>query len=563
MNYGRKVFTAALAGCIAMSGYAVSAAISDVILSPENGEMFFSGKTAPNETVTYTIFKDDNESKKTYVGISEFYAEDSGRFEGSFKLNASGDFILRLNDSDGYHDTPFTYVRAEDRVAFVEGVKAAKGASDKETAAALAALFDNENNKAILQTMSYTTYNGYIKLTAAEKDEFFELFVKECSFDTLTESEFIKCFREMCGLAMLNLRGSAGLQEALDLLNPSFEETKWTNVSDEGLTAWVTEYIRTNCPYKNADAMVKEYRMLNALYKINRANGGDIVSLISKYSALLELSSDKAVRDYINSPSTGATRALLNSLSKSPAYTTQMLESAIKSASASNGNNGNNSNNGSNGGGGGSSLGALSVVKNDVIIGGNDSSNTGNNGEMFSDIKEAEWAREAIEALASRGVISGYGDGRFAPNASVTREEFVKLVMSAFDITCNEKIYPFLDVLAADWYYPYTNAAYKSGIVTGIGGSFFGVGLPITREDAAVILARTAEYKGINLSASQNRMNFTDETKISGYALEKVKTLQGAGVISGMEDGSFCPRETCTRAETAKMIYELSQRRAE
>ena len=561
MNYGRKVFTAALAGCIAMSGYAVSAAISDVILSPENGEMVFSGKTAPNETVTYTIFKDDNESKKTYVGISEFYAEDSGRFEGSFKLNASGDFILRLNDSDGYHDTPFTYVRAEDRVAFVEGVKAAKGASDKETAAALAALFDNENNKAILQTMSYTTYNGYINLTAAEKDEFFGLFVKECSFDTLTESEFIKCFREMCGLAMLNLRGSAGLQEALDLLNPSFEETKWTNVSDEGLTAWVTEYIRMNCPYKNADAMVKEYRMLNALYKINRANGGDIVSLISKYSALLELSSDKAVRDYINSPSTGATRALLNSLSKSPAYTTQMLESAIKSASASNGNNGNNGGGGH--GGGGSSLGALSVVKNDVIIDGNESSNTGNNGEMFSDIKEAEWAREAIEALASHGVISGYGDGRFAPNASVTREEFVKLVMSAFDITCNEKIYPFLDVLAADWFYPYTNAAYKSGIVTGISGSFFGVGLPITREDAAVILARTAEYKGINLSASQNRMNFTDETKISGYALEKVKTLQGAGVISGMEDGSFCPRETCTRAETAKMIYELSQRRAE
>ena len=558
MNFGRKVFAAVLTGCIALNGCVVSAAISDVILSPENGEMIFSGKTAPNETVTYTIFKDNNELKKTYVGISEFYAEDSGSFDGSFRLNASGDFILRLNDSDGYHDTSFTYVWAGDRAALVENVKAAKGASDKETSTVLPALFDSEDNKVILQTMSYTAYNGYMKLTAAEKDEFFELFIKECNFDALTEPEFIKCFREVCGLTMLNLRGSAGLQEALDLLNPSFEETKWTDVSDEGLIAWVAEYILTNCPYKNVDAMTKEYQSLNALYKINKAGVADIAPLISKYSALLELSSDETVKNYINSPSTSATRALVNSLSKSPAYTAQQLKSAIRSVSASNGNN----NGGGGRSGGGSSLGAVSVVKNDVIADVNESGNKGDEGEMFSDIKEAEWAREAIETLASSGVISGYGDGRFAPNASVTREEFVKLAMSAFDINCNEKIYPFLDVLATDWFYPYVNAAYKSGIVTGIGGRIFGVGLPITREDAAVILVRTAEYKGINLSASQNQISFADEAKISSYALEKVKILQGAGVISGMEDGNFCPSETCTRAETAKMIYELSRRKA-
>lgn len=90
MNYGRKVFTAALAGCIAMSGYAVSAAISDVILSPENGEMVFSGKTAPNETVTYTIFKDDNESKKHMLEFRSFTRKTAADLKAASSLMHRG-----------------------------------------------------------------------------------------------------------------------------------------------------------------------------------------------------------------------------------------------------------------------------------------------------------------------------------------------------------------------------------------------------------------------------------------------------------------------------------------
>ena len=557
MNFKTRVCAAMLIGCLAVNGVTVSAKISDTALSGINGEMSFTGKTSPNGTVTFTIFRDDDAQEKTYAGISEFCAETDGSFEDSFRLNMSGDFILRLNDSDGYQDIPFSYSRTEDREAFVNRVKEAKGASEEETAAALAALFDSEDNKASLQTLNKAAYDGYAKLTSVEKAEFVKLFMKECSFDTLTETEFTKCFQEVYGLIVMNSKEEAEIQKALDILNPSFEETQWRNISDKGLTAWVLKYMKTNRPYRDIEALKKEYQMLNALYKINKANSAALTAQIAKYDELLGLASDTTVQGYLSSSSNSATKALLERLSSSPAYTAEMLKSAIADAMSSGGN-GKGNGGGSGSGGSGGSMGAMSYVTVGDVENIESVTRPSEQKEIFSDIGQAEWAREAIEALAARNVISGYGDGTFAPNASVTREEFVKMATTAFDISCDEKIYPFLDVFETDWFYPYVNAAYTAGIVVGISENIFGVGKAITREDAAVILVRIAEYKGIKLPNIREYISFIDETTISGYAAEQIKTLYGAGVINGMEDGRFHPKDICTRAEAAKMIYGLN-----
>lgn len=554
MNFIKRVLSMALIGCIAANGVIVSAKIADVALSVANGEVCFTGQTSPNETVTFTVFRDDNAQEKTYAGISEFCAETDGSFEDNFRLNISGDFILRLKDRDSYQDIPFSYSRAEDRAAFIGLVKAAKADSEEETAAALAVLFDSKDNKASLQTFSRWAYDGYDKLTAAEKAEFVKLFVKECSFDTLTEAEFAKCFQETYGLIVINSKGEADIQKALDMLNFSFEGTQWGDSSDKELSAWILKYMQMNRSYKDIDALKQEYQMLNALYKINKANSAALTAQIAKYDKLLGLASDTTVQGYLSSASDSITKALLSRLSTSPAYTAQMLKAAIDSAVSS-------SSGTSIKGGGGSGAGSMGAMSSVTIneagyIGDTDSSIQ--KSAVFSDIDQVEWAREAIESLAAKNVISGYGDGTFAPNASVTREEFVKMVTAAFDISCDEKIYPFLDVFQRDWFYPYVNAAYRAGIVNGISEELFGVSQPITREDAAVILVRTAQYKGIILDSVREYNDFTDEAEISEYASQQIKVLYKSGIINGMEDGSFRPQDTCTRAETAKMIYGLN-----
>ena len=100
-------------------------------------------------------------------------------------------------------------------------------------------------------------------------------------------------------------------------------------------------------------------------------------------------------------------------------------------------------------------------------------------------------------------------------------------------------------------------AAYHAGIVKGISEDFFGINKPITRQDAAVILKRAADYKVMELKNSREYDGFSDSDDISDYAKESVDALYRSGVINGMPGGLFMPNNPCTRAETAQMIYGI------
>ena len=82
----------------------------------------------------------------------------------------------------------------------------------------------------------------------------------------------------------------------------------------------------------------------------------------------------------------------------------------------------------------------------------------------------------------------------------------------------------------------------------------FGVGLPITREDMAVILCRAMEKK-TELKAGTTK--FSDNDEIAPYALPCVQKLTKAGIIGGMGDGSFAPKNNATRAQAAAMLYHV------
>jgi len=213
------------------------------------------------------------------------------------------------------------------------------------------------------------------------------------------------------------------------------------------------------------------------------------------------------------------------------------------------------------GGGGGSASGNNSSMQ--IIIGDNNvdlNQNIVNNdalkGEVFTDLANAEWAKEAILALYEKGIVSGVGNNLYAPGNNVTREQFIVMIMRALEIDATENNQEFSDVLPGSYYEKYVATAKKLGIVNGISAEMFGTGANISRQDLAVMVVNAAKHKGMSLEGDKN-IAFSDNESISAYAKEAVESLVKTGAINGFSDGTFKPKDSCTRAQAAKIIFEI------
>lgn len=178
----------------------------------------------------------------------------------------------------------------------------------------------------------------------------------------------------------------------------------------------------------------------------------------------------------------------------------------------------------------------------------------------FSDLEDYGWAEAEIYELARRGVVSGDGSGGFKPGESIKREEFVKILAGAFGVEADgDGAAAFEDVGENDWYYEAVTACAANHIVNGISASEFGVGLPITRQEAAALLARILDIENAQNGGAQ----FADDGDIADYAKNSVYNLKDRGVINGYDDNTFKPDYLLTRAEAAKMICKAMQLRGE
>lgn len=171
--------------------------------------------------------------------------------------------------------------------------------------------------------------------------------------------------------------------------------------------------------------------------------------------------------------------------------------------------------------------------------------------KVFNDVEPDNWAYEPTKFLSEKGILNGVGNGKFAPDTSVKREEFAKILCLAFELEEKEENIEFADVSESDWYYGYVKTAYQNGAVNGIGDSLFGTGAALKRQDIAVILARI-----LNLS-EESEEKFSDDSEISDYAKDAVYTLKALGILNGTGNGAFEPMRSVTRAECAKIVYEL------
>jgi len=173
--------------------------------------------------------------------------------------------------------------------------------------------------------------------------------------------------------------------------------------------------------------------------------------------------------------------------------------------------------------------------------------------EFLDSSEIPEWANESVRYLSGYGIVSG-SEGMFYPSRNITREEFVKIIITAFGLYDKTAKCEFTDVPKTEWYYPFVASAKKLGITSGVSADRFGTGEYITREQLVTLAYNTAKYAGAEFESSGD---FIDEAEISDYAKEAASALKGAGVISGDERGNFNPLNFATRSETCKIIYNL------
>lgn len=169
----------------------------------------------------------------------------------------------------------------------------------------------------------------------------------------------------------------------------------------------------------------------------------------------------------------------------------------------------------------------------------------------------------AIEALAARGVIDGKSDGNFDPEGSMTRAEFATVVVRALGLTPADTG-AFADVAPTAWYAPYVGAASTYGLINGVGEGRFNPEGTITRQEAAVLVARAAELCGLDTemdtAAVRNMLaQFPDYMTSAQWARAQLAFCYREGILSQSEL-NIRPQAAATRAEVAQMLFNLLSR---
>ena len=179
-------------------------------------------------------------------------------------------------------------------------------------------------------------------------------------------------------------------------------------------------------------------------------------------------------------------------------------------------------------------------------------------GDLFTDVRENAWYRDAIEYIAARGFVIGIDGDKFEPNASLSLGLFITTTMKAYGIEPKPDMFDKTGEGASP-YAVYLEAAKLLGIINDEGGALH-PDSRLTREEMFALLYRLLVVVGETPGKAgdgKTLSDFTDSDLISGVYLEEVTALIEAGIISGVRNGLLAPGKTATRAEMSSIIYRL------
>ncbi|MFS0868676.1 S-layer homology domain-containing protein [Paenibacillus xylanilyticus] len=165
------------------------------------------------------------------------------------------------------------------------------------------------------------------------------------------------------------------------------------------------------------------------------------------------------------------------------------------------------------------------------------------------------YAKDAILKLAEAGIVSGKGDGKFDPTGKINRQDFAIILVKALGLDVDSApVKPtFSDIPVDNYSYKYVEAAIKAGLIKGLGNGTFGLGQNLSREDMAVLFARSLSYTaGSDITVGKgSQLTFTDANSIADYAKDSVAVAVELGLINGNGNGTFNPQGNASREQVA------------
>lgn len=167
---------------------------------------------------------------------------------------------------------------------------------------------------------------------------------------------------------------------------------------------------------------------------------------------------------------------------------------------------------------------------------------------------QGHWAEAEIEGLVDEGIVKGYQDGSFRPDAPITRAEFVTLLNRAAGAEPAGETASFADVTPRDWFANDVALAAATRTVNGFQDGTFRPQQPITRQEAAVLLARVLDL------TSEAGPTFADSAAIPAWAAPGVAAVASAGFMKGYPDATFGGEKPITRAEAATLLQRTRMR---
>ncbi|MBQ9931964.1 MAG: S-layer homology domain-containing protein, partial [Firmicutes bacterium] len=179
--------------------------------------------------------------------------------------------------------------------------------------------------------------------------------------------------------------------------------------------------------------------------------------------------------------------------------------------------------------------------------------------QYFTDVtSNYSWASEAIDYLYIQNVVTGTGGNNYSPAANIKRGDFILMLYRAFDLKATTSG-NFKDVPSSKYYAQAIAVAKALGIAKGGDDGKFNPEANLSRQDACVLLDRTLDVvkKSLPDGTSANLTALKDRTSISSYATGSVATLVKANVITGYTDKTFRPKGNLTRAEMAVILYRV------
>lgn len=182
--------------------------------------------------------------------------------------------------------------------------------------------------------------------------------------------------------------------------------------------------------------------------------------------------------------------------------------------------------------------------------------------DRYVDMQDFDWANEAVNYLTDNKIVNGVAENYFAPSDYITRAEFAKMLVGAYESEYGEATEmdepPFIDIDSSEWYYNVISKIYYYGFITGVTDVTFEPNRGITREEMATMLSRVLKSNTIDYDILYDTvLDYSDVDSISDWARPYVEEISRLNIMQGDELNNFNPLNFANRAESAVVIYRM------